>query len=292
TTMEVGGRGYDVAIPVLVPGGTRKWGTVRLGFSLARAQREVQVTTQDLFLLGLVALLLGTGGAIFLARRLSKPIQQLVTGVTEVAKGNYHHAMVVTARGEIGFLAQRFEAMREALRLHVTRLDAEQQRLERTNELLKATQAQLIQHEKLAAVGKLAAKVAHEVNNPLAIVKTSFQILHEKITWSDPAKEELVVIEEEIDRIARIIRHLLDFARPHSHPTALQVNEVIRNLIKFVEPELLAHKVLAVLELAPELPVIQMPRDYLTQVLLNLVKNAQEAMPTGGTLCIKTAPWP
>src|SRR5207245_3063977 len=55
--------------------------------------------------------------------------------------------------------------------------------------------------------------------------------------------------------------------------------------------ELLSHNVLAVLELGPELPVIQMSRDHLTQVLLNLVKNAQEAMPTGGTLCIKTAPW-
>jgi HAMP domain-containing protein len=176
-TTEAGGRGYDVAIPVFVPGGTRKWGTVRLGFSLARAQHEEQATAQDLFLLGLMALLLGTGGAIFLARRLSKPIQHLVTGVTEVAKGNYYHSMALTAGGEIGFLAQRFEEMREALRLHVTHLDAEKQRLERTNALLKATQAQLIQHEKLAAVGKLAAKVAHEVNNPLAIVKTSFKIL-------------------------------------------------------------------------------------------------------------------
>ena len=292
TTMEVGGRGYDVAIPVFVPGGTRKWGTVRLGFSLARAQHEEQATTQELFLLGLMALLLGTGGAIFLARRLSKPIQQLVTGVTEVAKGNYYHSMALTAGGEIGFLAQRFEEMREALRLHVTHLDAEKQRLERTNALLKATQAQLIQHEKLAAVGKLAAKVAHEVNNPLAIVKTSFRILHEKMAGSDPTKEELVVIEEEIDRIARTIRHLLDFARPHSTPTALQVNEVIRHLLKFVEHDLLAHNIRATLELASDLPVIQMSRDHLTQVLLNLVKNAQEAMPTGGGLCIKTAPWP
>src|SRR5215471_1731339 len=288
----VGGRGYDVAIPVFVPGGTRKWGTVRLGFSLARAQREVRATTEDLFLLGLVALLLGTGGAIVLARWLSKPIQQLVTGVTEVAKGNYSHSMAMTAGGEIGFLAQRFEEMREALRLHVTHLDAEKQRLERTNALLKATQAQLIQHEKLAAVGKLAAKVAHEVNNPLAIVKTSFQILHEKMAGSDPTKEELVVIEEEIDRIARTIRHLLDFARPHGTPTALQVNEVIRHLLKFVEHDLLAHNIRATLELASDLPVIQMSRDHLTQVLLNLVKNAQEAMPTGGGLCIKTAPWP
>ena len=157
---------------------------MRLGFSLAGAQHKVQATTRDLFLLGLVALLLGTGGAIFLARWLSKPIQQLVIGVTEVAKGNYNHSMAMTARGEIGFLAQRFEEMKEALRIHVTRLDAEKQCLEQTNELLKATQEQLIQHEKLAAVGKLAAKVAHEVNNPLAIVKTSFQILKEKIASS------------------------------------------------------------------------------------------------------------
>ena len=58
--------------------------------------------------------------------------------------------------------------------------------------------------------------------------------------------------------LPRTIRHLLDFARPHSHPTALQVNEVIRNLIKFVEPDLLAHNIRTVLELAPGLPVIQM----------------------------------
>src|SRR5262249_60173182 len=68
--------------------------------------------------------------------------------------------------------------------------------------------------------------------------------------------------------------------------------EVIRYLIKFVEHDLLAHNIRAVLELAPELPVIQMSRDHLRQVLLNLVKNAQEAMPTGGALHIKTAPWP
>ena len=64
---------------------------------------------------------------------------------------------------------------------------------------------------------------------------------------------------------------------------------MIRNLIKFVEHDLLAHNTRAVLELDPALPLIQMSRDHLTQVLLNLVKNAQEAMPTGGTIRIKTA---
>jgi signal transduction histidine kinase len=288
TTVDVGGRGYDVSLPVFAQGGTRKWGTVRIGFSLVRAIDEIHKTRNDLILLGIVAVVLGTGGAIFLAIRISKPIQQLVTGVEEVAKKNYDHTIAVTSGDEIGHLARRFEEMRVALRLHVTGLAEEKRRLERANQTLKETQDQLIQQEKLAAVGKLAARVAHEINNPLAIIKTSFEILEGEPPGETPA-EDLLVIKEEIDRIARIVRQLLDFSRPPSDVMALSVNDLIQQLIKFMEKGLTKHNVRVILELSAEEPMVQISPDHLKQVLLNLVKNAQEAMPTGGTLRIRTA---
>lgn len=289
STEEMGGEGYDVAVPFFAPGGTRKWGTIRIGFSLAQAMREIQKTTQNLFLLGLVAILLGTGEAIFLAQLISKPIQQLVAGVNEVARGNYAHTITVNSADEIGYLAQRFEEMRKALQIHINSLAEEKRHLEEANEMIKATQEQLIQSEKLAAVGKLAAKVAHEVNNPLAIIKTTLHIVNKRIPSEDPNKEHLDIVQEEIERIARIIKQLFDFSRPSTEISTLQVNEVIRNLMKFVEGDLVARGIEISVELADDLPSIRMSLDQLKQVLLNLIKNAQEAMPKGGRLRIETA---
>ena len=236
-----------------------------------------------------MALVVSSGGASFLAMRISRPVQHLVTGVNAVAQGNYDQAIASISRDEIGHLAQRFEEMRQALRLHITHLAEEKQRLERANTTIKETQAQLIQSEKLAAVGKLAAKVAHEVNNPLAIIKTSIHLMNKKMTSEDLNKENLDIIEEEIARIARIIRELLDFARPAREISALQVNEVIRKLMKLVDEDLPAWGVESRLDLAADLPVLYMSTDQLKQVLLNLIKNAKEAMPKGGTLVICTA---
>jgi C4-dicarboxylate-specific signal transduction histidine kinase len=226
--------------------------------------------------------------AILLAQYITKPIQQLARGVNEVVKGNYHHAVTVTSQDEIGHLAQRFTEMQGALRAYITSLAEEKRHLEEANSLIKATQDQLIQSEKLAAVGQLAAKIVHEVNNPLAIIKTSLAIVSKRLSNGDRNKENLNIIEEEIGRIARIMRQLLDFSRPSSDIALLQVNEVIRNFMKFVEGELAARQIESRLELADDLPVIRMSLDQLKQVLLNLIKNAQNAMPQGGTLLCKT----
>ncbi|ETW96347.1 MAG: hypothetical protein ETSY1_26970 [Candidatus Entotheonella factor] len=119
TTAELKGRGYDVAIPIFVEGGTRKWGTIRVGFSVARATYEIRKTRQSLLIIGVIAILLGAIVAIFLALRISRPIQRLVIGVNEVAKGNYEHAITVTSNDEVGVLSQCFEEMREALRRQI-----------------------------------------------------------------------------------------------------------------------------------------------------------------------------
>lgn len=288
TTMFSSG-GYDVAIPVFVYGGTRKWGTIRVGFSLTRAMREIQKTSRGMILLGIIAILLGTAVAIFLALRISRPIQQLVTGVNEVGKGNYDHTIAVTTQDEVGHLARRFEEMRKALRLHVTHLAKEKRRLEWANRTIKETQKQLIQNEKLAAIGKLTATVAHEFNNPLAIIKTSLHLVNTRMPNGDPNKENLVIIEEEIDRITRIMRQLLDFSRPSAETSTLQVNEVIQKFMKMLERDLAERGIESKLDLATDLPVLRMSADQLKQVLLNLIKNAEEAMPTGGNLLLRTS---
>ena len=104
--------GYDVATPVYALHSLKKWGTIRLGFSLKRAYAQIQQSRRDLFLLSLVAILGGTSLAIFLAMRISQPIGQLVAGVHEFAGGSYDRPLRVHARDEIGYLADAFEKMR------------------------------------------------------------------------------------------------------------------------------------------------------------------------------------
>ena len=125
--------GYDVAIPVYAPGSSKKWGTIRLGFSLRHAYALIHRTRRDLALLSLASIFCGTSLAVFLAMRISKPVGQLVVGVHQFAGGAYDRPIQVDASDEIGYLAQAFEQMRTSLQRHLAHLAEEKQRLEETN---------------------------------------------------------------------------------------------------------------------------------------------------------------
>jgi signal transduction histidine kinase len=281
--------GYDVAIPVYAPGSAKKWGTIRLGFSLKRAYELIHRTRRDLALLSLASIFCGTSLAVFLAMRISKPVGQLVVGVHQFAGGAYDRPIQVNASDEIGYLAQAFEQMRSSLQRHLATLADEKQRLEETNGRLQETQQQLLQSERLAAVGKLAARVAHEVNNPLAIIKTAIYILRNQTDKADLTNGHLKTIEEEIDRIARILRELLDFSRPSPIEQMVDVNAVIQSLELLLAQNLREKRIALSVLLDPAVPLVQMSPDHLKQVLFNLVRNAEDAMPTGGQLSIQTA---
>ena len=211
---EITEPGYDVAIPVIVPGSAKKWGTIRLGFSLKRAYGLIHQTRRDLLLLSLGAIVCGTSLAIFLAMRISRPVGHLVAAAQELAKGAYDRPVQVDARDEIGYLARAFEQMRISLLRHLESEAEEKRHLEESNRKLREAQQQLIQSERMAAVGKVAARVAHEVNNPLAIIKTAVRIIRNQSAPDSPTTGSLQMIEDEISRIARIIQELLEFSRP------------------------------------------------------------------------------
>ena len=155
---------------------------------------------------------------------------------------------------------------------------------------VKARQAQLIQDQRIEAAAIVARRVAHEANNPLGIIKNYLAILMPKLGENHPAAEELDIIREEIDRVAQIIRQLSDFSIPALRPTdSVDVNQLVSDLMKIIEPSLLAPLGIAVnLELAPDLPPLAAERNGLKQGLINLVKNAAEAMPRGGNIFIAT----
>jgi signal transduction histidine kinase len=140
----------------------------------------------------------------------------------------------------------------------------------------------------MEAIGKLTARVVHEVHNPLAIIKTAIRIIKNQTTEDGPTIGHLQVIEEEVGRIARIIQELLEFSRPAPTQEMVQVNTVIQSLEPLLAHNLREKQIALRVTLASELPLVQISAEQLTQVVLNMVRNAEDVMPQGGDLVIRT----
>jgi signal transduction histidine kinase len=161
--------------------------------------------------------------------------------------------------------------------------------VQRQMEELKATQQQLVQSTKLAAIGELAASVAHELNSPLTVILGNTQMLSRRLT-DDSASAKLAAIEQETERASRIIRNLLDFSRkrePRREPVS--INAVITRAVELVQHRLRGRNIDLTTGLDPRVPILSADNDQLTQVLLNLIGNAIDAMPEGGTITVATA---
>jgi|GEM_PF-989662 len=154
---------------------------------------------------------------------------------------------------------------------------------------IKQLRKALLQSEKLASTGQLAANIAHEVNNPLTIIKNYLHLASADLDKSSQNNEILAIIGEEVERIARIINGLLSFYRPENTWLApTDINELIEKLLGFMRITLENSNITIKDDLQLDLPSITLTPDQLYQVLLNMVKNAQEAMPDGGELTIST----
>ncbi len=159
---------------------------------------------------------------------------------------------------------------------------------ERTQEL-RAAQEQLLQSEKLASIGQLAAGVAHEINNPMGVILGFAQGILKTLPEDDPLRKPLITMEKESLRCKRTVQNLLDFAR-HSEPTLqlTNINELIDASCELVKHQISLHNVKLVKGYDPTLPSIMADPNQLQQVFINIMLNAYQAMPDGGTLHITT----
>ena len=156
--------------------------------------------------------------------------------------------------------------------------------------LSKDLEEQLIESDRLVSVGELAASIAHEFNNPLQIILGYTQDLLRETYPPDRQHESLQIIESETRRCALLIRNLMDFVRPTREDRRLaDVEPIVRNSLAVAQGYLGNSKIRIVVDISPNLPPIYAESNQLQQVLLNLIFNAAEAMPNGGTLTVRAA---
>jgi signal transduction histidine kinase len=244
----------------------------------AYARLEEILAAEGRTLLVIIALALAVGlvASWVISRGLTRPIRDLTTAMAVVGSGKLDHPVTPTSRDEIGELAAAFARMTDSLRRNIAQLER--------------TQAQLVQSEKLASIGEMSAAVAHGLRNPLASLRAAAQLVR-RHPDSPAAGETLEAIIEEVDRLDRRISHLLSFSRPAPfNPMPERIDRLVEGLLPaFAEP-LRERGVELSLELARDLPEVRVDPMQMEQALLELVSNALDAMPNGGTLRLTAQP--
>ncbi|HKZ72394.1 MAG TPA: ATP-binding protein [Nitrospirota bacterium] len=215
--------------------------------------------------------------AFMMGRWISDPVNEVVAGTQILSTGDFSYRIETKLGDELGDLAKSFNKMAE--------------HLQKTYQDLKFTNAQLTQSAKLAAVGELAAGVAHELNQPLMVIRGYSQELLDGDSIPEWIRKDIKHIENQTTRMMRIIDHLRIFAR-QSHETFEQVNinVVILESFTLITQQLRNHNMEIITEFDEEIPRIWGDHNRLEQVFLNLITNAKDAMEEkgGGILTVTT----
>lgn len=219
--------------------------------------------------LGAGTLLVGVALALY-ARRVLSPLGRVTARAEAVARGDLTPRAVEPSDDEIGELAATFENMVGAI---------------------ARARAEVVQAERLAAVGRMAAQITHEVRNPLSALGLNVELLEEEIATrggSDEERKLVSAVRGEIDRLTDLSERYLSLARrPVPEPTEGDLGALLREVGRFFEAQLARSGVSIELDVAPDLPRLRFDEAQLRQAILNLVRNAAEAMKGGGTLALR-----
>lgn len=261
--VTLGGKHYKVFYDLLPAG--RFYCLLRPMEEIAEAKRTLTWSMLGIaaFVTVLVALISHRIG-----KNLTEPIKDLVGFTEQIAEGNLDEQCEIKTQDEIGDLALAFNQMTQEL---------------------KQSRDKLIQAERLATAGKMSTSFAHEIRNPLSSMRMLSQMLMQNAEMSAEQRQSLQYILEEIERIDNIVKGLMDFARPATLNLEQQpLTPALQAVLDLMEANITHHQIQLVLELAPDFSDFQFDSDKIKQAFMNVVLNAMEAMPQGGTLTVAT----
>jgi two-component system, NtrC family, sensor kinase len=310
---EGGEQWMEVIVPLHL--GEEIRGGVRVVSSLEEAQAYLVKRRNQAFILTFFSILIILITITLLFGKLvGAPIQKLVEAMSRAEKGDLEAEVHVRSRDELGEMGGHFNRMlktiREAHEQNVQllarvnqfneeltrRIEAATSELAKRNEELRIlnealfeSQRQLGQSEKLAAVGQVAATMAHQIGTPLNSISGYIQLILQEGNLRPADRDRLQIIESQLDRLADSVKNLLSFTRqPKAEMKSVDVNSIIMELIHLGKPWFNSRGVELSSTLSPNLPVVLGDPIYLQTLFLNLIANALDAMPHGGRLTIKT----
>jgi signal transduction histidine kinase len=254
--------------------------------NVQRAFGEVEATARSTTL---VLVVIVAASAIFIglfsiviARNLARPIERLKTIMDRVGEGEFDraHALDVSGEDEIGDLARAFVQMAE-------RLQGAQEDLRHKIDTLKETQSQLVQSEKLASLGQMAAAVAHGLRNPLASIRAATQLTLRRLPPGSPLREHPTAVIDEVDRLEKRIVHLLDFTKPVAFsPSPTSVRDLVEAVVRLFDEKISKQGVQLRVDLDTCLPEGWVDASQVEQAIIEIMANALDAMPDGGSLSV------
>jgi|GEM_PF-1407333 len=261
--------------------------------SIDRSIRPLLAPVQrTLFIVGLGAFLAALGISLIISRNITQPIARLVDAAHAAGAGRLDQPIQISSRDEIGYLARRFEAMRQSLKQQMEKLtELNASLVERNADLetalaqLHRTQVELIKTEKLAAAGKLTAQLSHEINNPIHNIRSSLETALKKMPEALAGRQFVQLAHDEILRIGKLVRQMLDFYRfGQVELQSVDLNTTLVEVLESSQQRFKEYGIKVERHLAADLPAVRASRDQMKQVFLNLILNAIEAMPHGGKL--------
>jgi signal transduction histidine kinase len=294
---------YVSAYEPIADGSGKRVGMLYVGYLEAPFLRVGYLALAATMLLFLAAAAAAIYVSLRLARHVSRPVE-LMHGVMSAIEAGNEEARVgrIVGADELAELGEHFDRLlnrlsdqTEALQRWGHELDSKvaerTAELAAANESLRSAQQRLVMSEKLAAIGQLAAGVAHEMNNPIAVIQGNLDVLREVLgPAAAPAKPEMQLIQDQVFRIRLIVTKLLQFARPGEYGgylDSLQVDAVVQDSLLLIGHQLRKHGI-DVRQSLHARRAVTVSRNELEQVLINLMVNAIQAMSSGGILWIET----
>ncbi|MFX1553124.1 MAG: cache domain-containing protein [Promethearchaeota archaeon] len=227
-------------------------------------------------LLTLAGIALAIGLGYLLEDKIMEPVRRLIGASAQVSQGNLSPEIGPISRSEVGILQKTFTEMLASLRERDRRQKAE-------------SEIRLLQSEKQASIGKLAAGVAHEINNPLTGVLTFTHMLLRRKDIGDDIRSDLRKIAHATERVREIVKGLLDFSRQTKlDPEPLDVNRLVQSTMSLLENQALVRGIRLIFEPGEELPMLTLDRSQVESALLNIILNALDATEPGESITLST----